>query len=176
MCTENYNTSLSTGVPPAQPILSPQITLQPQLSSQISESRQCQQKQQSFASNQTTPRLPDATYGLENLPNDLSSNAEKQIIPDRTTTSEQLSKRPTRYNSQIIQTTLKSPNKSPGKSPRQMEIVRQKSESARGRSRGARNSSVGRGSGSNSATVVRIPVSSRSRGRGRAPLVVPLGK
>lgn len=116
-------------------------------------------------------RMPDTPYSLETTPNDLISNAtEKQsTTPDRIT-SDQLSRRPTRYNTQAIQTTLKSPGKSPGKSPRQMEIVRQKSESGRGRARGARNTSGGRG-----GTANRAPVS-RGRGRGRTPHAVPLRK
>lgn len=117
-------------------------------------------------------RMPDTPYNLEATPNDLISNVtEKQsTTPDRIT-ADQLSRRPTRYNTHAIQTTLKSPGKSPGKSPRQMEIVRQKSETGRGRARGARNPSSGRGAAN------RAPVSTgRGRGRGRTPHVVPIRK
>lgn len=150
-----------------QPILSPQIP------PQTTESRQYQK--QLYTTNQVqqiqaqSHRLPEPAYNLESTPNDLSSTVEKQSTPDRIA-AEQAAKRPTRYNAAIVQTALKSPGKSPGKSPRQMEIVRQKSEAARGRSRGARNTSGGRG------TANRAPVSTRGRGRGRTPHVVPIGK
>lgn len=155
-----------------------QLIVTPQLPPQAIESRVCE-KQQPFVPNQTQSsqtqahRLPDSAYNLESIPNDFTSNVEKQVTPDRSVSLEQTSKRPTRYNAQTVQIALKSPSKSPGKSPRQMEIVRQKSESTRGRSRGARNSSVGRGA---AAAANRMPVSSRGRGRNRAPLVVPIGK
>lgn len=163
-----------TGVPLAHPILSPQIP-----SLQTTESRKCQKQSfntiQSQQSSHPQPHsVPDTSnYSLESMPNDSISNADKQIALERNNVTEQSSKRITRCTPQTVQTVqsaLKSPSKSPGKSPRQMEIVRQKSESLRGRSRGARSSSVARGS-------TRIPsISSRGRGRGRAPLVVPIGK
>lgn len=143
----------------------------PQIPSQTIEQRTCEKP--SYASNQVQPNqthshhLSDTAYSVENVSNDLPSNAEKQMTPDRNAL-EQSSKRPTRCSAQQI--TLKSPSKSPGKSPRQMEIVRQKSESSRGRSRGARNANVNRGAAN------RIAISSRGRGRGRVPLVVPIGK
>lgn len=157
------------GVPPVQPILSPQIPSQP------TDSRQYQK--QPYTTNQMQPtmqaqshRLPDASYNMENTPSDLTSTVEKQSTPDRIA-SDPATKRPTRYSAQAIQSTLKSPGKSPGKSPRQMEIVRQKSEAGRGRSRGARNTS-----GSGRGTANRAAASSRGRGRGRAPHAVPIGK
>lgn len=126
---------------------------------------------QAQSNHQTHPHhMSDTIYSLENVSNDLPSNLEKQMTPDQSAL-EQSSKRPTRCSAQqITQISLKSPSKSPGKSPHQMEIARQKSESSRGRSRGARNTNVSRGAAN------RIPISSRGRGRGRAPLVVPMGK
>lgn len=111
--------------------------------------------------------MQDTAYSLENATDDPAC-VEKQTTPDQNST-EQTSKRPTRYNTQTVQITLKSPSKSPGKSPRQMELVRQRSEASRGRSRGPRNSSGGRG------TTNRAPASSRGRGRGRTAHVVPIG-
>lgn len=115
-------------------------------------------------------RLPDTPYSSDSTPNDLTAHVEKHQTPDRTAVDHS-TKRPTRYNAQAVQATLKSPSKSPGKSPRQMEIVRQKSESGRGRSRGARNTS---GSGRGSAN--RATGTSRGRGRGRTQHTVPIGK
>lgn len=114
-------------------------------------------------------RMTDTNFSLENTTSDPPTSVEKQTTPDRGS-AEQTSRRPTRCNTQTIQIALKSPSKSPGKSPRQMEIVRQRSEASRGRSRGARNTAGTRGASN------RIPTSSRGRGRGRTPHVVPIGK
>lgn len=109
-------------------------------------------------------RMTDTNFSLENTTSDQPSSVEKQTTPEQTL------RRPTRCNTQTIQIALKSPSKSPGKSPRQMEIVRQRSETSRGRSRGARNTGGARGASN------RISTSSRGRGRGRTPHVVPIGK
>lgn len=167
-------------VPAVQSINSPQM----QTTTQQTQSIVIQQKQELSGANQSSQsnhqtssqRLLDSSYNFEDVPNDSTSTSEKQIMSDRNTTTEQLSKRPTRYNSQTIQATLKSPSKSPGKSPRQLDIVRQKSDFSRGRLRGARNTGVSRGSAGTVSTVARVSVSSRGRGRSRAPLVVPLSK
>lgn len=173
--TVDFFFSIADGVP-VQPILSPQI---PQV--QQTDARSYQKQQSNANANRLmqasmpsqSHRMPDTPYNLEATSNDLISSAvaDKQpsTTPDRITA--ELSRRPTRYNTQAIQMTLKSPGKSPGKSPRQMEIVRQKSETGRGRARGARNQSGGRGA------ATRAPASTgRGRGRGRAPHVVPLRK
>lgn len=166
--------NLHTDGVPVQPILSPPI---PQV--QQTDSRSYQKHSSTTTANRlmqaTMPsqshRMPDTPYNLEASSTELIANvAEKpSSTPDRI--AAEYSRRPTRYNTQAVQTTLKSPGKSPGKSPRQMEIVRQKSESGRGRARGARASSSARGAAS------RAPVSTgRGRGRGRTPHAVPLRK
>lgn len=144
------------GVSHVQPVLSPQT------STQSLESHQSQKDSLTSSRTPQSHLLPDSTlFNLECMSNDLTSNVERNISTD------QSSKRPTRLNAQQAQSALKSPSKSPGKSP---SIVRQKSESSRGRSRGARNSSISR------AGTTRISsTATRGRGRGRAPLVIPMG-
>lgn len=91
-------------------------------------------------------------------------NATKSASPLQNSST---TKRSQRNNVPPMTICIKSPNKSPGKSPRQMEMVRQRSESSRGRARGgARNS--------NSTARGRGAASTRARGGRRASHIVPM--
>lgn len=104
---------------------------------------------------------PSATLNAAKSPSAMPIAASATVAP---------SKRSQRNNvppAAVTPVSIKSPSKSPGKSPRQMEMVRQRSESGRGRARAPRNSNAsGRGRGA---------ASGRARGgRGRTAHVMPL--